>query len=97
MPAEKITTLPSESAFFAFLWSKESQTPPPIEKPDITSQGILCLSKASDIANAFITVASIPIWSPVILFMPFKARLAPRKILPPPITIATSTPKSRAD
>ena len=37
-------------------------------------------------ASAFITVASMPMWSAVTRSMPARARPAPRKMLPPPIT-----------
>jgi hypothetical protein len=43
------------------------------------------------IAKALITVANMPMWSPVTRFMPACARAAPLKILPPPTTIPTST------
>jgi hypothetical protein len=43
-------------------------------------------SIASCIASAFITVASMPMWSPVTRSMPAAASPAPRKMLPPPMT-----------
>ena len=47
-------------------------------------------------ASELITVASMPIWSPVTRSPPREATATPRKMLPPPITMATCTPRSTA-
>ena len=49
-------------------------------------------SRAELRARELITVASIPIWSPLIRSKPRPAPLSPRKMLPPPITIPTWMP-----
>ena len=43
-------------------------------------------------ASELITVASIPIWSPFTRSNPLAAPCIPRNMLPPPITMAISTP-----
>src|SRR5258708_9897859 len=43
-------------------------------------------------ASAFMTVASMPIMSPVARATPFSDTFTPRKILPPPTTTAIATP-----
>ena len=49
-------------------------------------------SRASDSASAFMTVASMPMLSAVARSMPRALAASPRKMLPPPMTTATSTP-----
>ncbi len=61
-----------------------------------TTAGCPMASRAELSASEFITVASIPIWSPFTRSNPFEAPLSPLKILPPPMTMATSTPLSTA-
>src|SRR5205823_192834 len=58
---------------------------------DITRAWSPRLSSASCMASAFITVASMPMWSAATRSMPARASPAPRKMLPPPITTATCT------
>ena len=47
-------------------------------------------------ASELMTVASMPMWSPVTRSPPFEATATPRKMLPPPMTTPTSTPSARA-
>jgi len=61
----------------------------------MTRVGTPAFSSASCIASAFITVASMPIWSAVVRSIPWAAPLRPRKMLPPPMTSATSQPSAR--
>jgi hypothetical protein len=61
---------------------------------DITRACAPTDSSASCIARLFMTVASMPMWSPVTRSMPARARPAPRKMLPPPMTTATCTPSA---
>src|SRR3954454_20823097 len=49
-------------------------------------------SRASCSASALITVASMPMWSPATRSIPSVAAVTPRKMLPPPMTMAISTP-----
>ena len=58
----------------------------------ITRVGTPIDSSAFIIASALMIVASIPIESPVTRFTPFPAPVSPRKMLPPPRTMPTSTP-----
>ncbi len=60
---------------------------------DITRAYRPSASTASCIASEFMTVASMPMWSPVTRSMPARASPAPRKMLPPPITTATCMPR----
>ena len=53
-------------------------------------------SRASWRARAFCTVAIMPMWSPVARSMPPAAAAIPRKMLPPPTTMAMSTSRARA-
>jgi hypothetical protein len=48
-------------------------------------------SRASCSASALITVASIPMWSAALRSIPAELTCAPRTMLPPPTTTATST------
>ena len=57
---------------------------------DMTRVGTESFSRASCKAIALITVASIPIWSAATRSMSLAAAI-PRKMLPPPITMAVST------
>ena len=47
-------------------------------------------------AMAFMTVASMPIWSPATRLPPALAMVTPRKMLPPPMTRPTLTPSLTA-
>src|SRR3569833_3054273 len=59
---------------------------------DITRAYMPSPSSASCIAREFMSVASMPMWSAATRAMPARARPAPRKMLPPPITTAVCTP-----
>ena len=52
------------------------------------------LSSALHSASELITVANMPIWSPLTRSKPWAAPLRPRNMLPPPMTMATCTPAS---
>ena len=63
-----------------------------IESALCTLAGTPICSSTSQSANAFITVASIPMWSARLLSM--LPLLRPRQKFPPPTTMASSTPSS---
>jgi hypothetical protein len=52
-------------------------------------------SMASWRASALITVANIPMWSAPTRSIPWSRARRPRKMLPPPTTTASSTPRAR--
>ena len=59
---------------------------------DCTRVGVPRFSSAVCMASAFITVASMPMWSAWARSMPLAAAETPRKMLPPPMTRHTSMP-----
>src|SRR5262245_45258832 len=57
-----------------------------------TRAGTWQRDSASCMASELITVASIPMWSPVTRSTPCRLPVLPRKMLPPPMTKPTCTP-----
>ena len=93
VPAAKITTRPFSMWRAARRRMKGSQTEV-IGMADCTRVETPLFSSAACMASAFITVASMPIESAWARSMPDAAPETPRKMLPPPITMQTSTPRS---
>ena len=67
-----------------------------IVMPDCTRVGTPRLSREFCITSAFITVASMPMWSACARSMPASTPHLPRQILPPPITRQIWQPSSIA-
>lgn len=91
VPAAKITTLPSSKCFTALSRTNVSATCS-MQRADITFTSSPMLSRMSCKPSELITVASIPILSALVLSI--SPLDLPLQKLPPPTTIATSTPLS---
>ena len=93
VPPPKITTRPFSKCLMALRRIKGSATSL-MFMALCRRVGTSSFSRALCRARPFITVASIPIWSPCTRSIPLLAPARPRKMLPPPITMATCTPLS---
>ena len=91
VPPPNITTRPFSKCLSARLCMNGSASFG-ISIEVITRVGTPIDSSAFIIASALMIVASMPIESPVTRLTPFPAPVSPRKMLPPPRTMPTSTP-----
>ena len=64
-----------------------------MEIADSTTESMPSLRSEVASASELMTVASMPMWSPVTRSPPLEATATPRKMLPPPMTTPTSTPE----
>ncbi len=94
-PPAKRATPSRDSARWASRWVKVSATVG-IGRPEKTDASMPRARSASRIARAFITVAIMPMWSPVTRSVPCFCSQAPRNRLPPPMTMPISAPSARA-
>ena len=91
VPAAKMTTRPFSRCRTARRRMNGSATER-ISMADCTRVGVPARSRESWSASALMTVANIPMWSPVARSRPRLLPAMPRKMLPPPMTIANSMP-----